>query len=122
MNAKGASNYYQAVVYQKTSEKVIGSKDPKFSTLQPHPKQREEESWFQAYEFVYDFLQKYDMKSTLKTMECEFGDGPKPVLGHTFDEFDRSEYFKELQKVSSSLGQHSFKERVESFSKSEGLE
>ena len=121
MNQKGALNYYQAVLYQETSQEVIGSTYPQFSTLQSHPKQREEKSWIQAYEFVYDFLQKHNMNNTLKTIETEFRQTGKPIFFQTIENFRRDEYFKELENVSVNLGQRTFKTRVDQFCNSEGL-
>jgi hypothetical protein len=97
LTSKGANFHFQASFYTYTSEEVVGSKDPKFATLQPTIKSNiENEAWAQAWEFIYDFLQSKRMVITLKSMKVEFGKRGEPPLGGLFEQEDRDQFFSDL--------------------------
>lgn len=62
----------QAQFTYEIGKHVIGSRDARFFSLQPELKIRSEEAWNRAYVLVFKYLQKYDMKTTLATIEREF--------------------------------------------------
>ena len=121
MKEKGANYHFQAQFYEATSHEVVGSKEPKFCTLQPKIVPHDEEPWAQAYEFVYDFLAKNGMDLTLSTLKVEFGKGKEPKNGGMFDDYPRDEFFSGLMEVSDAMKGVSFKDRVEEFSEQERL-
>ena len=121
MKEKGANYHFQAQFYEATSHEVVGSKNPKFCTLQPKLVEHSEQYWAEAYEFVYDFLKKNGMDLTLSTLKVEFGKGKEPKLGGTFKDYDRNEYFSDLMAVSKSMKDISFKARVDEFAEQEHL-
>jgi hypothetical protein len=100
MKVRGANYHFQAQFYEATSHDVVGSRDPKFCTLQPKVKKKAgDPAWTQAYEFVYNFLQKAEMDLTLRTLSVEFGRGGEPRRAGTFDRQDRDAYFAELRQL-----------------------
>jgi hypothetical protein len=54
-------------------------------------------------------------------MDIEFGKKGKPVLGDTFEAYDRDTYFRQLLELSTELRKATFKDRVREFSRQEGL-
>jgi hypothetical protein len=100
MKEKGANYHFQAQFYEATSQQVVGSRDPKFCSLQSNPKQKpDEQAWAEAYEFIYDYLESLKMGLTLRTLGVEFRDSPKPRRAGTFDGQERDEYFERLCQV-----------------------
>ena len=121
MKEKGANYHFQAQFYEATSHEVVGSKNPKFTTLQPQPKIRDkDDAWAQSYDFVFDFLKKNGMQLTLSSMNVEFG-RKKPIQTDIFEQEDRNEFFDDLIQQSKSMKRQSFKNRVKQFAKEEGL-
>ena len=68
----GVEMQTQAQFTYEIGKHVIGSRDFRFLSLQPEVKLREDEAWSRAYVLVFKYLQKYDMKTTLATIEREF--------------------------------------------------
>lgn len=68
----GVEMQTQAQFTYEIGKQVIGSRDARFFSLQPELKIRSEEAWNRAYVLVFKYLQKYDMKTTLATIEREF--------------------------------------------------
>jgi hypothetical protein len=100
MKEKGANYHFQAQFYEATSRKVVGSTNAKFCTLQPSAKQKPgEQAWADAYEFVYHYLESFQMELTLQTLGVEFRDAPEPQRVGTFDGQDRDAYFAGLRPV-----------------------
>lgn len=124
LKEKGANNHYQAQFYEATSHEVVGSDNPKFATLQPHPKVHEDDdAWNTAYEFVYQFLRENQMDFTLSTLEVEFGGKEnEPKSAGTFDSISTSEYFEDLKQTSDNLNEKTFNDFVDEFAENEGLQ
>lgn len=121
MKEKGANYHFQAEFYEATSQEVVGSRNPKFCTLQPKMVHHDEDHWAEAYEFVYHFLREHKMDLTLETMEKEFDRKTKPELIGTFDKEDRNRFFAELLGTAENMKEKSFQDRVEDFAVTEGL-
>lgn len=121
MKEKGANYHFQAQYYEATSHEVVGSNNPKFSTLQPSIKiNKNNSAWAYSYDFVFDFLQKNNMELTLSTINVELGK-QKPVKTNIFEEKDRNQYFKDLKQTSNTLKHQSFSKHVNEFAKEEGI-
>jgi hypothetical protein len=120
LKEKGGNFHFQAQFYRDTAQGVVGSKSPVFSRLQPKVKNRTEESWINAYEFIYDFLRDHRMRLTLETMKIEFQEKREPILAGTFTEFPRDQYVEELKEASDNLRSSSFAQRVQSLAESQG--
>lgn len=100
MKEKGANYHFQAQFYEATSHEVVGSDDPKFCTLQPKVKRKSTEvTWKQAYDFIYDFLEKHKMDLTLATLSVEFGSAGEPDRTDAFRNQDRDQYFAQLRET-----------------------
>lgn len=121
LKEKGANNHFQAQFYEATSRAVVGSKDFKFSTLQPIIKiNSDKEEWQMAYDFIYDFLKKNKMDLTLSTMDVEFNlKKEKPNITNLFDGISRDQYFEDLNLQDENS--KSFSKHVEDFAKENGL-
>lgn len=62
----------QARIGALVSEKVIGSKNPRLKSLQPHFVATDNSSWDDAFLICLAFLKHYKMETTLKTINNEF--------------------------------------------------
>ncbi|KAK8893177.1 hypothetical protein M9Y10_021592 [Tritrichomonas musculus] len=121
MKEKGANYHFQAQYYEATSHEVVGSKNPKFSTLQPSIKiHNDDDAWVYSFDFVFDFLQKNEMNLTLSTLNVELGK-KKPARTDHFSQNDRNQYFKDLKQISNNLKHQSFSKHVNEFAKEEGI-
>lgn len=122
MKEKGANNHFQAQFYRETSQEVVGSKDPKFATLQPILKIKDDnEAWQQSYEFVFDFLKKNEMTLTLETMNVEFNlKMQKPLSINLFDELDREQFCEDLLDQTRNT-ERNFENDVNEFAEKEGI-
>ncbi|OHS93603.1 hypothetical protein TRFO_40107 [Tritrichomonas foetus] len=123
MKEKGANYHFQAQFYEATSHEVVGSKNPKFCTLQPSPKIKDEEDpWAQSYDFVMTYLKKNGMDLTLSAMNVEFGK-KKPTNTDIFDQEDLlDQFFEDLIDQSKNMKNNTFKKCVSDFARREGFD
>ena len=125
MKEKGANYHFQAQYYEAASKEVVGSTNPKFTTLQPTIKLNNDKTpWAYSYDFVFDFLKKNNMELTLSTINVELGKKNSRLLtgkSNLFNEEDRDQYFSELNHISEQLNYRSFAKEVNEFAQEEGI-
>lgn len=74
----GVEMQTQAQFSYALSKEIIGSHDFRLASLQPDVKVREGPAWSRAYSLAIQFLQEFDMKTSLSTIEREFRSKPIP--------------------------------------------
>lgn len=108
----GVEMQTQAQFTYEISKHVIGSYDFMFSSLQPEVKIRNDEAWKRAYVLAFKYLQKYEMKTTLATVEKEFAGQEIPTNAKFMRREKVDDYLSKILKENRPV---SFRRRVAKF-------
>jgi hypothetical protein len=116
MRNNGANFHFQAMFYEATSHEVVGSRNPKFSTLQPKLRLHgRDTAWSHAFEFALEFLRTNGMELTRSAVTVECGRAGLPRPEGQFNRVDREAFFKQLIAIDRT----SLQEQVDEFTRGE---
>jgi hypothetical protein len=96
VQACGVEMQTQAQFSYAIAKEVIGSRDFRLISMQPQIKIRTDAAWCRAYELAIRFLQQYDMKTSLSTVEKEFRGASMPRETEFLRKQDASGYMDQM--------------------------
>ena len=115
----GIPNKMQSKYIALIAKYMIKNKNEHFPTMIAKPKVGKSEAWQQAYEFIYEYFSKNQLKFTLETLKYELKDVELPNISGIISGLDPenglTEYFESLIKSSQHLAQMEIEEKAKLF-------
>ena len=111
----GGPYHFQSETIALAAEKVVGSSEHKFCTLQPRVSPIENDIWKDGFSLVLAFLKHYKMNNTINAIKTELGSAPFPEQKHVYDPEQTDEYFNQLIQLKENFAKRNFDENVQNF-------